>query len=203
MQMAEAKKLSSNVKLLCLVSFLFCTLLSCKTSNIESTTPELTFSHLPDIRINVAKISVLNEYKMPFKQPNVEHLAPISPGASAERWVSDILIPVGDKLDAQFIIKSGSIIESELKTQKGLKGVFAIEQSKRYTAIVDARLEIFDGSHRLATINAKAKRSHTLREDATPNLKTNLLFNLVENLMATFDRELRRQVDSHLQNYIQ
>ena len=201
--MAEAKKLSSNVKLLCLVSFLFCTLLSCKTSNIESTTPELTFSHLPDIRINVAKISVLNEYKMPFKQPNVEHVAPISPGASVERWVSDILIPVGDKLDAQFIIKSGSIIESELKTQKGLKGVFAIEQSKRYTAIVDARLEIFDGSHRLATINAKAKRSHTLREDATPNLKTNLLFNLVENLMATFDRELRRQVDSHLQNYIQ
>ena len=201
--MAEAKKLLSNVKLLCLVSFLFCTLLSCKTSNIESTTPELTFSHLPDIRINVAKISVLNEYKMPFKQPNVEHVAPISPGASVERWVSDILIPVGDKLDAQFIIKSGSIIESELKTQKGLKGVFAIEQSKRYTAIVDARLEIFDGSHRLATINAKAKRSHTLREDATPNLKTNLLFNLVENLMATFDRELRRQVDSHLQNYIQ
>ena len=201
--MAEAKKLLSNVKLLCLVSFLFCTLLSCKTSNIESTTPELTFSHLPDIRINVAKISVLNEYKMPFKQPNVEHLAPISPGASVERWVSDILIPVGDKLDAQFIIKSGSIIESELKTQKGLKGVFAIEQSKRYTAIVDARLEIFDGSRRLATINAKAKRSHTLREDATPNLKTNLLFNLVENLMATFDRELRRQVDSHLQNYIQ
>ena len=201
--MAQAKKLLSNVKLLCLVSFLFCTLLSCKTSNIESTTPELTFSHLPDIRINVAKISVLNEYKMPFKQPNVEHLAPISPGASVERWVSDILVPVGDKLDAQFIIKSGSIIESELKTQKGLKGVFAIEQSKRYTAIVDARLEIFDGSHRLATINAKAKRSHTLREDATPNLKTNLLFNLVENLMATFDRELRRQVDSHLQNYIQ
>tara|TARA_B000000609_G_scaffold152257_1_gene139481 strand:- start:692 stop:1297 length:606 start_codon:yes stop_codon:yes gene_type:complete len=201
--MAEAKKLLSNVKLLCLVSFLFCTLLSCKTSNIESTTPELTFSHLPDIRINVAKISVLNEYKMPFKQPNVEHLAPISPGASVERWVSDILVPVGDKLDAQFIIKSGSIIESELKTKKGLKGVFAIEQSKRYTAIVDARLEIFDGSRRLATINAMAKRSHTLREDATPNLKTNLLFNLVENLMATFDRELRRQVDSHLQNYIQ
>ena len=201
--MAEAKKLLSNVKLLCLVSFLFCTLLSCKTSNIESTTPELTFSHLPDIRINVAKISVLNEYKMPFKQPNVEHLAPISPGASVERWVSDILVPVGDKLDAQFIIKSGSIIESELKTQKGLKGIFAIEQSKRYTATIDVQLEIFDRSRRLATINAKAKRSHTLREDATPNLKTNLLFNLVENLMATFDRELRRQVDSHLQNYIQ
>ena len=140
---------------------------------------------------------------MPFKQPNVEHLAPISPGASVERWVSDILIPVGDKLDAQFVIKSGSIVESKLKTQKGLKGIFAIEQSKRYTATIDVQLEIFDGSRRLATINAKAERSHTLREDATPNLKTNLLFNLVENLMATFDRELRRQVDLHLQNYTQ
>ena len=201
--MLEAKKLRSKIKLLFLVSFLSCTLFSCKTNNIDTATPELTFSHLPDIRINVANIAVFNEYKMPFKQPNVEHLAPISPGASVERWVSDILIPVGDKLDAQFVIKSGSIIESELKTQKGLKGIFAIEQSKRYTATIDVQLEIFDGSRRLATINAKAERSHTLREDATPNLKTNLLFNLVENLMATFDRELRRQVDLHLQNYTQ
>ena len=201
--MPEAKKLRPKIKLLFLVSFLSCTLLSCKTNNIDFTTPELTFSHLPDIRINVANIAVFNEYKMPFKQPNIEHLAPISPGASVERWVSDILIPVGDKLDAQFVIKSGSIIESELKTQKGLKGIFAIEQSKRYTATIDVQLEIFDGSRRLATINAKAERSHTLREDATPNSKTNLLFNLVENLMATFDRELRRQVDLHLQNYTQ
>lgn len=201
--MPEAKKLRPKIKLLFLVSFLSCTLLSCKTNNIDFTTPELTFSHLPDIRINVANIAVFNEYKMPFKQPNIEHLAPISPGASVERWVSDILIPVGDKLDAQFVIKSGSIIESELKTQKGLKGIFSIEQSKRYTATIDVQLEIFDGSRRLATINAKAERSHTLREDATPNSKTNLLFNLVENLMATFDRELRRQVDLHLQNYTQ
>ena len=201
--MPEAKKLRPKIKLLFLVSFLSCTLLSCKTNNIDFTTPELTFGHLPDIRINVANIAVFNEYKMPFKEPNIEHLAPISPGASIERWVSDILIPVGDKLDAQFVIKSGSIIESELKTQKGLKGIFSIEQSKRYTATIDVQLEIFDGSRRLATINAKAERSHTLREDATPNSKTNLLFNLVENLMATFDRELRRQVDLHLQNYTQ
>ena len=200
--MPKAKKLRPQIKLLFLVSFLSCTLLSCKTSYIQSSTPELTFSHLPDIHLNVANIIVFNEYKMPFKQPNVEHVAPISPGASVERWVSDILVPVGDKLDAQFVIKSGSIIENELKTQKGLKGIFAIEQSKRYTATIDVQLEIFDRSRRLATINAKAKRSHTLREDATPNLKTNLLFNLVENLMATFDKELRRQVDTHLQKYI-
>ena len=200
--MPKAKKLRLQIKQLFLVIFLSCTLLACKTSNIHSTTPELTFGHLRNIHLNVANITVFNKYKMPFKRPNVEHVAPISPGASVERWVSDIIVPVGNKLDAQFIIKSGSIIESELKTQKGLKGIFAIEQSKRYTATIDVQLEIFDRSRRLATINAKAKRSHTLREDATPNLKTNLLFNLVENLMATFDKELRRQVDTHLQKYI-
>ena len=200
--MPKAKKLRLQIKQLFLVIFLSCTLLSCKTSNIHSTTPELTFGHLRNIHLNVANITVFNKYKMPFKRPNVEHVAPISPGASVERWVSDIIVPVGNKLDAQFIIKSGSIIESELKTQKGLKGIFAIEQSKRYTATIDVQLEIFDRSRRLATVNAKAKRSHTLREDATPNLKTNLLFNLVENLMATFDKELRRQVDLHLQKYI-
>ena len=73
--MPEAKKLRPKIKLLFLVSFLSFTLLSCKTNNIHSTTPELTFSHLPDIRINVANIVVFNEYKMPFKKPNIEHLA--------------------------------------------------------------------------------------------------------------------------------
>ena len=140
---------------------------------------------------------------MPFKKPNIEHIAPISPGASAERWASDILIPTGDQLEAQFVITSGSIIESALKTQKGFKGIFAIEQSKRYTATVNVRLEIFDGSRRIATINAEAKRTHTLREDATPNLKTSLWYNLVENLMATFDAEIRRQVDLYLKDFLQ
>ena len=59
--MLEAKKIRPKIKLLFLVSFLSCTLLSCKTNNIHSTTPELTFSHLPDIRINVANIVVLND----------------------------------------------------------------------------------------------------------------------------------------------
>ena len=67
---------------------------------------------------------------------------------------------------------------------------------------MNVRLEIFDGSRRIATINAEAKRSHTLREDATPNLKTSLWYNLVENLMTTFDAEIRQQVDLYLKDFL-
>ena len=200
--MFEIKKLLLSFKPLYLVTLLSSALVCCKTTDIDQRIPELTFSHRPDIRLDVAKITVINEYIMPFKQPNIEHIAPISPGASAERWASDILIPVGDQLEAQFVITSGSIIESALKTQKGFKGIFAIEQSKRYVATVNVRLEIFDGSRRIATINAEAERSHTLREDATPNLKTSLWYNLVENLMTTFDAEIRQQVDLYLKDFL-
>ena len=57
-----------------------------------------------------------------------------------------------------------------LKTQEFQRD-FAIEQSKRYVATVNVRLEIFDGSRRIATINAETERSHTL-EKMLLNLKT-------------------------------
>ena len=90
--MFEIKRLLLGFKPLYLVMLLSSALVCCKTTGIDPRIPELTFSHRPDIRLDVAKITVINEYTMPFKKPNIEHIAPISPGASAERWASDILL---------------------------------------------------------------------------------------------------------------
>ena len=139
---------------------------------------------------------------MPFETPNVEHLVPISPGASAERWASDILKAVGDKHAAEFVITSGPVVKKDLKIKKGLEGVFSIDQSKQFTAKINVRLNIFEGNKKMATVKAAATRSHTLREDASPNLKTRLWYNLVEKLMQSFDSEIRSQIDSHLKKYI-
>ena len=138
---------------------------------------------------------------MPFKYPSVEHLAPISPGASAERWASDILKPVGKSGIAQFVITNGSIIQENLKTQKGIKGVFSIDQSKRFNATVAGRLEIFKNQEKKAEARTSASRSQTLREDASPNTQSQLWYTLVEQLMQNFDREMRKQINKHLVNY--
>ena len=180
---------------------LFIPLAGCDTPNLENPLPELTFKHQSIIQLDVERIQIINEFKMPFRSPNVEHLVPISPGASAERWASDILRPIGQSGIAQFVITNGSVIREDLKIQKGIKGIFSIDQSKRFKATVNVRLEIFK-DQRKSIARASASRSQTLREDASPNLQSRLWYNLVERLMESFDREMRHQINTHLKPYI-
>ena len=187
-------------KLLC-IFVLFIPLAGCNTPNLENPLPELTFKHQSIIQLDVEKIEIINEFRMPFKSPNVEHLVPISPGASAERWASDILRPIGQSGIAQFVITNGSVIQEDLKIQKGIKGIFSIDQSKRFKANVNVRLEIFRDQGK-SIARASASRSQTLREDASPNLQSRLWYNLVERLMKSFDREMRHQINTHLKPYI-
>ena len=100
---------------LLLIFVLFIPLSGCDTSNLDNSFPELTFKHQSVIQLDVESIQIINEFKMPFKAPNVEHLVPISPGASAERWASDILRPIGQSGIAQFVITNGSVIREDLK----------------------------------------------------------------------------------------
>ena len=197
-QLFSRKKLYQN---LLFIFVLFLPLAGCDTPNLENSLPELTFKHQSVIHLDVESIQIINEFKMPFKSPNVEHLVPVSPGASAERWASDILRPIGQSGIAQFVITNGSVIREDLKIQKGIKGIFSIDQSKRFQAAVNVRLEIYkDQSKSIA--RASASRSQTLREDASPNLQSRLWYNLVERLMESFDREMRHQINTHLKPYI-
>ena len=176
-------------------------LAGCDTPNLENSLPELTFKHQNIIQLDVERIEIINEFKMPFKFPNVEHLVPISPGASAERWASDILRPTGKSGIAQFVITNGSVIREDLKIQKGIKGIFSLDHSKRFEANVNVRLEIFKDQKK-SVAQASASRSQTLREDASPNLQSRLWYNLVERLMESFNRQMRNQINTHLRIFI-
>ena len=194
---AQCKKLVSLI----LSSFLFFPIMSCDKTNLDNSLPELTFTHRPIIQLDVEKIEIINEYKMPFKSPNIEHLVPISPGASAERWASDVLRPVGRTGTAQFVITKGTVIQENLKIKKGIQGIFSVDQSKRFKGTVEVRLDIFKDQKK-AVARASASRSQTLREDASPNTQARLWYNIVESLMQGFDREMREQINSHLQKYL-
>ncbi|MBM85382.1 MAG: hypothetical protein CMM47_05110 [Rhodospirillaceae bacterium] len=177
-------------------------LAACDTPNPGVEFPDLTFTHKPPIQLAVGKVRIINEYKMPFKTPNVEHLAPVAPGAAGERWAADIVEPVGRELTALFVITQAAITEEKLKIKTGVQGLFSIDQSERYITELEARIDIFDGSKRLGTARALASRSQTAREDTTPNQRAKLLYALVERLMADFDDEMRRQVETHLTDFL-
>ena len=181
--------------------FLFFPIMGCEKTNLDNSLPELTFTHQPIIQLDVEKIEIINKYKMPFKAPNIEHLVPISPGASAERWASDILRPVGRVGTARFVITRGTVTRQNLKIKKGIEGIFSVDQSKEFKGTVEVRLDIFK-DQRKAVVRASASSSQTLREDASPNTQARLWYNIVESLMQSFDREMREQINSHFQKYL-
>lgn len=177
-------------------------LIGCETPNPTPGFPELTFSHQPAIRLNVARIEVINEYRMPFKAPNIEHLVPVAPGAAAERWAADVLKPAGRQGTAQFVITRAPVTEEKLKTKSGVQGVFSIDQSERYEGVLEARIVILEGNKPVGTVRAVASRSRTSREDASPNQRAKLWYGIIERLMYDFDAEMRKQVGAHLRGHL-
>jgi hypothetical protein len=174
---------------------------ACETPNPAISFPELTFAHKQKINLEVSKVDIINEYRMPFKMPNVEHLVPIAPGAAAERWAADVLVPAGGRGIAQFVITRASVTERKLETTKGLQALFSKDQSEEYEAALDVRIEILDGNRRLATASTSITRTQTAREDTTPNERSKLWYALVERLMLEFDGEMRKQAGTYLKGH--
>jgi hypothetical protein len=102
-----------------------------------------------------------------------------------------------------FTVHEASVIEEKLKMKSGVTGTFTTQQSERYTARVEATLEVVDqAGQRRGFATANAVRSRTLREDASLNAREKMWFGLVEELMQEFDKEMTKNIKTHLVNWV-
>lgn len=172
---------------------------ACETPAPASKLPELTFAHLPTLRIPVQRIEVVNRYVAPMRAPNVEHLFPVPPARAMERWAADRLKADGGRGVARFAIAEASVKETKLPRDESMRGYFTKQQTERYDARVDATLEIQDAVGAMKGVaNAHATRSVSVREDASLNERERTKFDLVEGLMKDFDAEIERSILRYL-----
>ena len=164
--------------------------------------PDLTFSQLGKIQLNVASVEIVENYIPPLRGPNIEHLFPLSPTQAARRWSEDRLSALGTKGRAQFFIDTASVVETVLPVEKGLRGAVTVDQASRYDATLVATLEIRnDRNFRLAFATARAERSLTVPEDLTLNERNAIQFRLVEDLMADLNAALESKIAEFLSAY--
>jgi len=165
--------------------------------------PELTFKHLGEIKLNVARLETVSKYKAPLKRPNVEHLFSAKPDSAAQRWAKDTLVMAGQTGLARFTVHEASVVEEKLQMDSSISGLFTKQQSERYTVRIEATLEVFDAlAKRRGFASANAVRSTTIREDATLNERDKAWFKLIEEVMNVFDLEMKRNIKRHLVNWI-
>jgi len=183
---------------------LACALLAaCAQTVPPAPLPELTFSHLDKIRLNVASVEIVENYVPPLKGPNIEHLLPTSPTGAARRWSVDRLVALGTEGSAKFVIETASVVETKLPVEKGLRGAVTVDQAERYDAILVVTLEIRnDRGFRIAFATARAERNQTVSENLTLREREAIQFELVENLISDLNGELEAKIAEFLSAYI-
>ena len=175
--------------------FLAIVILAACSNEPQKTLSVPTFAHQPPIKLNIASIDVISTYTAPGMPPNVEHEFFTPPEETLKRWAGDRLRALGRTGNARYTVINAAVTEKPLPKTEGLAGVFKKEPSERYTATVEAQLEIFDNTgRRLQLASARATRSRSLQEGATQQERELMWSELIEALMKDFDKEMERAI---------
>lgn len=163
---------------------------------------EITFEHLPDIRLDVREVEIREDYVPPLAPPNVDHLFSPRPGSVAERWAEDRLVAAGSGRYAIYTVHNASIVEERLEVETGISGAVTIDQAERYTAHIEVEIQIIDGGRRAAALRAEATRSITVPEDASVSEREQVWFRLTEKTMRDLDAELEKTIHEVFAGYL-
>lgn len=178
-------------------------LAGCAAPPPTPTLPELTFAHLGQIRLDVGKIEIVDEYVPPLKAPNVEHEFPVAPAEAAQRWSHDRIIAAGTSGLARIVIRNAGVIEVSLEKTTGLTGLLTVDQAARYDATLEILIEIrSDRGTQEAFVRAFASRSQSVPEDITLNERQAVFYELTEGLIGDLNAELEKNIRQHLAKYL-
>ncbi len=197
------RRLMPHVMRLALFAFLVG--LSACTVDVEQTEfPELTWTHLPPITLDVAEIEIIDASQPSGASPNVEHLFPLPPARAAERWARDRLRVGGLANRARFIIQRAEVVEVGLQQTEGFSGLFTTDQSERYDAELVVLLEIrSDAGARLGQVTTELHKSRTVPEDASLNQREAIWFAITDDLSKLLNAELERSIPLYLGRWVQ
>lgn len=177
---------------------------ACQSSPPPLLLAEVTFSHLPPFRLDVAAIEYVDRFVAPLEPPHVEGLFPVTPANVARRWVEDRLAAAGTGRTARATLIDASATRQALATGGGVTGFFTDEQEERYDVALDLMIEIVgaDGRYIEAHVRASAAASATVAEDATLEERDGALHRLTEEAIQSLDRELDAGIRRHLADYL-
>jgi hypothetical protein len=165
---------------------------------------DIRFTGRP-LKIEAAGLEVRDEYKPSFQPPQVEHLFPVTPARAAANWARDRLVPADPASQRRIraTILDAGVKETSLKKSEGLRATFTTEQSERYDARVEMRVDLV-GARGFAerTVTARAERSRTVPENITPNDRDKVFYELTKQVMEALDVELERQLRDNFVPYL-
>ena len=178
-------------------------LAACTSPSPTPKFPEITFTHLPPLRLDAGSLEVVDAFRPSFTGPHVEHLMPLSPAAAVRRWAQDRLLPAGNTGRIVFTIVDAGVIEMPLELTQGVRGVVTRDRSERYDASLKVRMLIDGGDdRRRGEVSAEAIRSRTVLEGLSLNEREEIWFRMTEELVGDINKELESAIRNFLQPFL-
>lgn len=173
-------------------------LASCATPPPPAPRADIGFSGAP-LKLDVARVSVDNQYHPSGKAPNVEQLHETTPSTVASRWLQTRVVPVGRQGEAVLKIYDARVISEKLPVKGGLTGFFGDQLDSKLTGTLRAELIVsrIEGQATAPTIyNVKvsARAEQTILQSATLNDRDKAYFDLMQNLAREFDKTATAEI---------
>lgn len=175
----------------------------CSTAPELPKFPDLTYDYLGVMAFDVQEVEIIDAYRPPLKEPNIEHKVPAPPALAMRRWAVDRLAGTGNPdRRGVFTIQQAALTETRLPRTRGVRGVVTNDQSERYDLTLTGQLELHEGRSRVGIATATVTRSRTVAEDITLNDRDRAVFEMVEQAMLDFDKEMEASILRFLRPYM-
>ncbi len=129
------------------------------------------YTYLSPIRLDVARVEVVEGYVPPRTAPNVDHRLPVEPRVALAQMARDRIQPWGMEGAATITITDASMTEQKLE-RSTIGSLFASQPSERYTLTLAMTLDVRGGgARRGGGINGRAEariqRVRSVNDDVT------------------------------------
>lgn len=178
-------------------------LAGCQQPPPQQRLPELSFTSRPPIQLNIGRIEVVTQYQPPLRAPNIEHQMSVSPAAAMQKWAQDRLRPLGRDGAARMIVRDAKVIETRLKTDTGVTGMFKDQQAERYDASLDVVFQILDERQfMIAEAQAQATRTRGALEGISVNERERIWYEMVQQLTEEVGAQLENSMRTFMARWL-
>lgn len=179
-------------------------LAACQEAPVSSSPASIHFGNKPPLRLNVASINIVENYRPPMKLPNVDHTLATPPIMALKQWAGQRFVAGGGQGSLEIAVEDASVIETPLQKKDGITGFFTDDQEARYDAHIKITLRVYDGVNTIsvAEASAEAARWRTINEKATVAQRDAMFHAMLQDMMLQLDSESEARIRQYFGRFI-
>lgn len=177
---------------------------ACSTSNpAPRPMPSLAYTKYPPLRVNVARVEVVDNYSS-GQYPNIEGQMALPLPQAVHDWAQSRFQANGQDGVLTITIDKAAVVTDNLQRTQGVKGWLTVDQAQRLSGQILVRFAATGmsfGQSGNAMVDIKSTR--TVPEDASLQAQDVILANLTDGLFTELDAGTQRVFNEKLPSLMQ